>query len=233
MTQIASVGQLFEVLDKRIDPDLTMFRGQTRDWPLLPSIGRYHRDVQRYPDWRAFHDDMIYRFLRLGHPYFSGHAINGTDCWVLAQHHGLPTRLLDTTTNPLKALFFAVSYPTDDAQNGVLWVISYSGWREELTEEYRSFWEKEVVPFAPAQLNPRLTAQEGAFVSYPLPKNRKPLRPMNKIKKDLVTFRKLVIPAAAKAALREQLAVLGIQYRFLFPDLDGVARSIKLTELES
>jgi len=229
--KVASVRSLLELLEKF--DDLQMFRGQTRDWPLLPSIGRYTEIVKGYEDWRGFHDDIIYQFLRLGHPYLAGLPTKGTEAWVLGQHHGLPTRLLDTTTNPLKALFFAVNNPADDASDGVLWVFSYTGWREDLAEEHRSFWDKELVPFLPAQLSPRLTAQEGSFISYPLPKNRKPLTPMEKLGQDDVSLSKLVVPASAKALLRRELSVLGVQFRLLFPDLDGVARSIRLDHLES
>ena len=56
---------------------------------------------------------------------------------------------------------------------------------------------------------------------------------MDKIRQNDVSLRKLVVPAAAKAGLRRELEILGIQFRLLFPDLDGVARSIRLTELES
>ena len=230
--QVASVRNLLESFEKS-DDELQMYRGQTRDWPLLPSIGRYLATVSGYDDWRGFHDDIIYEFLRLGHPYLAGLPTKGAESWVLGQHHGLPTRLLDTTTNPLKALFFAVNHPADDAHDGVVWIFSYTRWREDLGEEHKSFWDKELVPFLPAQLNPRLTAQEGSFISYPLPKNRKPLTPINKLNQDDVSLSKLIIPAAAKAKLRRELQVLGVQYRLLFPDLDGVARSIKLTKLES
>lgn len=231
--RIASVRQLLEVLEDHTFPDLRMFRGQARDWVLLPSIGRYPAVVRGYEDWRAFHDHIIYQFLRLGHPYLTGYRTTGAESWVLGQHHGLPTRLLDTTTNALKALFFSVNHPAEDAHDGVLWVFSYTGWREELDEKYRPFWDNTLVPFLPAQLNPRLTAQEGSFISYPLPKNRKRLKPMDKFKQDELSLLKLVVPAAAKATLRHELALLGVQFRLLFPDLDGVARSIRLTELES
>ena len=229
--KVASVRSLLTLLEKSTDGQ--MFRGQTRDWPLLPRIGRYPEIVKGYDDWRGFHDHIIYRFLRLGHPYLAGLRTEGTDAWVLGQHHGLPTRLLDTTTNPLKALFFAVNDPADDASDGMLWIFSYTGWREVLVEEHRSFWDKELVPFLPAQLNPRLMAQEGSFISYPLPKNRKPLTPREGLDQEDVSLSKLIVPASAKSILRRELSVLGVQFRLLFPDLDGVARSIRLDELES
>ena len=228
--KVTSVRSLLEQLEKLTNP--VMYRGQTRDWPLLPSIGRYPEIAEGYDDWRGFHDDMIYKFLRLGHPHLTGLSTHGTEAWILGQHHGLPTRLLDTTTNPLKALFFAVNNPADDSYDGVLWTFLYTSWREELSEEHRSFWDKELVPFLPSQLNSRLTAQEGSFISYPLPKNSKPLAPMEKLEQKKVTLSKLIIPASAKSILRRELSVLGIQFRLLFPDLDGVTRSIRLDHLE-
>ena len=154
------------------------------------------------------------------------------EAWVVAQHHGLPTRLLDTTTNPLKALFFAVNHPAEDSHDGVLWVVSYSGWGHDLDEASASFNNK-LEAFLPAQLTPRLTAQEGAFISYPLPNNCKPLRPMERFKQKDISLVKLVVPRTKKAALRVELDTVGIQFRLLFPDLEGVARSIKLTVLRS
>jgi len=230
--QIGSVRKLLEVLESLTGSD-SMFRGQTRDWPLLPRIGRYPSIVHGHDDWHGFHDYIIDRFLRLGHPFLSGHVKNNAESWVIAQHHGLPTRLLDTTTNPLKALFFAVNHPADDSYDGVLWVFSCMSWREELDEEYSEFWEKELIPFFPSQLTPRLTAQEGAFISYPLPNNCKPLKHIDKLKQDDFSLLKLVIPATQKATLRREVATFGVKFSLLFPDLDGVARCIRLTELES
>ncbi len=229
--KVTSVRTLLEHLEKLTNPQ--MYRGQARDWPLLPSIGRYPEIVKGYDDWRGFHDYMIYQFLRLGHPHLSGLPTQGTETWILGQHHGLPTRLLDTTINPLKALFFAVNNPADDASDGVLWIFLYTSWREELPEEHRSFWDKELVPFLPSQLNSRLTAQEGSFISYPLPKNCKPLAPMEKLDQKNISLSKLIVPASAKSRLRRELSMLGVQFRLLFPDLDGVTRSIRLDHLES
>ena len=225
--EIKTVQNLLNILSK--SGGLQMFRGQTRDWSLLPSIGRYPSVVKSYGDWRNFHEQIIYQFLRLGHPYLSGQHLKSTENWILGQHHNLPTRLLDTTTNPLKDLFFSVNNPSNDKYDGIFYIVTYDVWREELDKEHRNYWDDELVPFLPAQLDSRLMAQEGAFISYPLPKNSKPLTPMDKLKDEHVKFTKLTIPATAKPRLRRELEVLGIQFRFLFPDLDGVARGISLS----
>jgi FRG domain len=230
--QLGSVRDLLEGLENAC-PDAEMFRGQTRNWAILPGIGRYPVTVTGYDSWRVLHAHLISRFLRFGRPFFVEHPRSVQEAWVVAQHHGLPTRLLDTTTNPLKALFFAVNHPADDEHDGVLWAFSYRSWREELDEERCQYWDAEPVPFLPRQLNPRLTAQEGAFISYPLPDDCNALLPLEQLRQDNLSLTKFVVPAARKPDIRRELGTLGVQYRLLFPDLDGVARGIKLVELES
>jgi hypothetical protein len=207
---------------------LAMYRGQGSDRPLLPSIGRYPEVVRGYQNWRVFHDDLIEEFLRLGRPHFPTYPKSAVEAWVLAQHHGVPTRLLDTTTNPLKALFFAVDNLDDD---GVVWSIEFTSWRTELKEEHSKFWETELCPYLPAQYNPRLTAQEGAFILCPLPKNTKPMIEINKVEMELIHYTKVIVPKKSKPEIRRELNLLGCNSRLLFPDLDGVARGIRLTVL--
>ncbi|MBI5275908.1 MAG: FRG domain-containing protein [Burkholderiales bacterium] len=237
-TQVASVGDLLKVvvnLTDDADGEL-MFRGQSRDWPLLPAIGRFPcRELAE--NWRAFHERVIERFLRSGAPYFSSTPSSDVERWVFAQHHGVPTRLLDTALNPLKAMHFAVSDPREDQYDGVLWVFAYNGWREDLDEKYKNFWDSEITPFLPAQIHPRLTAQEGAFICYPLPGNSDPLPALDQLPASYrgvegIRCHKFTIPAASKRRMRLEIRMLGARYSLLFPDLDGVAREITLELLE-
>ena len=227
--EITSVTGLLRVLSqRRYAEEMMLFRGQTQNWPLIPSIGR-HRIV--WESWHDFHDDLINEFLRVGHPFFLTPQINNADTWVIAQHHGMPTRLLGASTNPLKALFFAVNNTAHDGQDGIFCIFVMNQWREDLDHEYRKYWDSNLCAFFPRQLTARLTAQEGAFLCYPLPRDRNRLTPIEKLPEERISVRRIVVPAEAKPKLRRELATLGIQYRLLFPDLDGVARSIKLNEL--
>lgn len=230
-SQITSVGNLIETIGQFSESQL-MFRGQSQDWPLLPSIGRFECNSFA-SNWRDFHEYVIERFLRAGAPYFRAALSRDVEKWVFAQHHGLPTRLLDTALNPLKAMHFVVGDPREDKYDGVFWIFEHNSWREELDEKYRKYWDSEITAFLPAQIHPRLTAQEGAFICYPLPDNADPLPSLDQLPETFgehaeIKCHRFLVAAENKKNLRREIYRLGARNSLLFPDLDGVAREIAL-----
>ena len=93
---------------------------------------------------------------------------------MLLQHYGFPTRLVDVSTGPLEALFFATE--RGDATDGRLFVfklIERSGWRHSIDMDDQDLpwdrratgnWTETVSLVEPLAIDPRMGAQGSKFL---------------------------------------------------------------------
>ena len=223
------------------------FRGLSRSTQQLSS------SLVRLADGRADAARLEMALLRNFRKYAHTEGVHADSVWdwmALGQHRGLPTRLLDWTYSPLVAAHFATVQGAADADRAV-WRLD---WKEvhrrfRLPELALLIQDLEGIfggdrpctpsalfampegsrPFAcmlePPSLDARIVAQSAAFTLCS--EKRQTFDDFLERHGLGGALTKIVIPAQHAGRIRDQLDLVSVDERRLFPDLDGVAAYLK------
>jgi hypothetical protein len=215
--------------------DMFLFRGQRNaKHSLVPRIGRPvigpFRMCLKGKSKRALlevEETMFDSFSRLGHPYLHNKPEVSLARLAIAQHYGLPTRLLDWTANALAALWFAVKEPAEKKQRGAVWVFNP---RDEdfvnEKEESAPFIIKRVAVYRPKSVATRVAAQAGCFTVHSFSKINRRFESLENDSQLGKRIEKIEVHPDAFWDLRDQLERCGVSDLTLYPDLEGVCRFI-------
>lgn len=198
-------------------------------------------------DFRKLEKHLLRNFKKYAHRS----VVEKDSIWnwlSVAQHYGLPTRLLDWTYSPFVAMHFATADIDAFNVDGVIWAVNYVKTHnilpeklsrkleeeganvftvEMLFESIKSLTELEnlssdpfILFFEPPSIDDRIVNQ---FAFFSMSSDSRVV--LNSWLEDKMDFwRKIVIPAELKWEIRDKLDQANITERVLFPGLDGLTK---------
>jgi hypothetical protein len=218
------------------------FRGVSNaNLPPDSGINRFGSGYQR-------HEQSLLRNFR---KYAYGTTVEIDSIWnwiALAQHHGLPSRLLDWSFSPYVALHFATVETADWQEPAAIWCVDCVRVKQHLPKQLQSLLKEQdsdvltiemldcaapslkaferlsekpfVAFFEPPSLDDRIVNQAALFSDT----SRADKNPFEWLLQHPTIFRRVLIPANLKPEIRDKLDQANITERILFPGLDGLTR---------
>ncbi len=259
--EIKSISEYLALFDSTPELKNVLYRGQSKpvtdpDYKLIPSVGRVPKaGVMEF-------SDFVKEEIR-SHDIFKNQVIanvasiprNSWEVLALAQHHGMPTRFLDLTRNPLVALYFAVRNPEHDGKTSsavyafVKQTIEYEDLMRNQQNDSRQKMEKD----ASAYRRKTTRLQEEHIKSLALNLEISPFDITHNVIYDPphvspriraqdgvllachqptvvipeTDYQEILIDKDSRSNIRIELETYGVFDKQLFPDLDGLAKWLK------
>jgi len=232
-------------------PELQLYRSQCAFRGLSQADYRLQASLFRLSGESA---DLERHLLRNFRKYAHRNVVERDSTWhwlSVAQHHGLPTRLLDWTFSPYVAMHFATANTEKFHLDGAIWAVDFVETHRYLPKALKLELEREgsdvftvemlsqvvetladfdalsthkfAVFFEPPSINDRIVNQFALFSVTSNPR----MALDNWLAERPHLVRKIIIPAGLKWEIRDKLDQANINERVLFPGLDGLSEWMK------
>ncbi|AXT59460.1 FRG domain-containing protein [Aquimarina sp. AD10] len=214
--EIKKFDELLEAFESQKAGQNFVYRGVSNtSYELITSLGRCESAMGKPIE--RLEARLIKLFKESSIPYLEHKPNNELEWLAVAQHYGLPTRLLDWTYNPLVSTYFAVeSTPINDA---AIYILSGCS-TIQIPDKTNPYKLDKVFKYRPPYISARIQNQAGLFTVHNTPDT-----PFEHDK-----LKKVVIPKQLKSTIKKTLFKYGINQRLIYPGLDGVARDLKWLE---
>ena len=240
--KIHSLSQYVEYVEN-LSKEYSVSRGHSKkSYVLLPGALRYDKEGKRKYSKRNI-SYFMQTFKVNSHNYLSNplDIRNDIEWMAMAQHYGLPTRLLDFTDSHIISLLFAVenAFDEDDSEkeDAVVWFLNpiQLNYINTRNANYINVEENTgcsnlddfdgPVAIKCRKLNKRINAQSGLFVYFADADKKLEEYDINEN-----VLKRVVIDKDDKRSILASLYAMGMNQTKLYPELSSIAKDILITD---
>jgi len=201
-----------------------IYRGLKRsDYSLISRFGRSvienkkerKKGFTKYVVDEFVEKNALEEFKKKSVPYLTHIPSNDWEWLTIAQNYGLPTRLLDWTTNPLIAAFFAC-VDNENSTDAAIYILTDEYSIEDSNLDISPFESNAVSILRPFHTADRIKSQLGLFTVHPSPEKVFKHKNLHKCNIKFDCFYDIQL----------MLERYGVSYSSVLPGMDGIAKDL-------